>query len=159
MLEYGAPKRAGGNFRGPRALQVLIMADARNGSGAAGFIEWADTAEAPARPRTNGHAAPADPPEVRLALAEARLAAASLELNRVESQLRAAQAEADGERRLRESAEQAQRAAEQRLGDTREAFWRWLVKLARTPWWRLRRALASPPPEMQNQRLLTAKLD
>ncbi|MBI5832012.1 MAG: hypothetical protein HZB16_06845 [Armatimonadetes bacterium] len=148
------------------------METSRNGMHR-GLIEWAEDEMTP-RP-TNGvaktPAAPTQPEppdpalamverladsERRAAIAEALTAALRAELDRAEQATRRLQAEADAERRAREQAEQARQAAESRLAEAREAVWRWLTRLARTPFWRLRRTLAEPPVELQGQPRLAA---
>jgi hypothetical protein len=145
------------------------MATARNASNGNGFIAWADApAEVHALPgaRNGGEWGPRDlslpafferltDAERRAASAESRGTALEVEVERLHSRLKAAEAELGGARRSLELAEQSRHAAETRLADAREAIWRWLALLARTPFWRLRRRLAEPPAELRNQRLLS----
>jgi hypothetical protein len=128
--------------------------------GSSGFIAWAE--EAPGVngvSDAHGTARPAPEPQVRLAAAEAHLAAMREEVQRLQGELRASHAEAGTERRLREEAERGRHAAEQRLADTREAVWRWIADLARTPFWRLRRALSITPPELHAHKRLPPPTD
>ena len=139
------------------------METSRNGAHR-GFVTWADDELAAhgsngingtAKPAENGEAPSLvdrlTESERRAVYAEAMASALRGELDRAQQAARRAETELDTERRAREQAEQARHAAESRLAEAREAVWRWLTRLARTPFWRLRRALAEPPVELQGQ--------
>lgn len=129
-----------------------------------GFINWADN---PSEPRptnghTNGHAAPVEritDAERRAITAEARLAALESERERLASALREQQVATERERAAREQCERAQRGAERLLSEAREEIWRWLAQLARTPFWRLRRAVSEPPVQLKRQSRLAPPED